>query len=130
MVVKLTARAQFAGFTLVEVLVALGIFAIMSSGFLVATKKASQQLVSVEERTIGLWLVENQLALLTVTQDDLDSQSGQQEVEAASRDWYVTTQFEPTEVQGMQRANVSVALKNDEDRQITSLESYFFKPEQ
>ena len=122
------AKTGTRGFTLVEVLVALGVFAIMSSGYLVAVQKASRQMASIEERTLALWLAQNRLAELYSLQEPIENQAGQENYEMSEREWLVTTSVEPTAQEEMVKAVVQVALEDDADFSITSLDGYFYKP--
>ena len=115
------------GFTLVEVLVALGIFAMMSSGFLVASQKASQQLSMLEEKTFALWLAQDRLAEIRQLQISASEATGRNQIENANRDWVVQTKIEKTPIKEMVKIIVTVSLKQESDFPVTQLEGYFFQ---
>ena len=104
---------------------ALGIFAMMSSGFLVASQKASQQVRQLEERTFALWLAQDRLAEIRQLQIPLSEAKMPIRVETASRSWSIETQVEKTAVQEMVKLHVTVALDAEEDSKISYLEGYF-----
>ncbi|HEX5842512.1 MAG TPA: type II secretion system minor pseudopilin GspI, partial [Pseudomonas sp.] len=55
------------GFTLLEVLVALAIFALVAASVLTATARSLQTASRLEEKTLAMWIADNQLAELQLS---------------------------------------------------------------
>jgi len=109
------------GFSLIEVLVALAIFAVLASTIAFQTGSFGAQLFRLEQKSIALWLAQNALdevrvAVETGTPGELENDD---EVEMAGRNWIVLREFKDTAVSGFRRVDVSVSLAGEEGTLIT-----------
>lgn len=119
--------AAAAAFTLLEVLVALAIFATVSAAVLTAAGRSLQNAARLEEVTFAGWIADNRLTELQVAA--LPPAEGRQEqaVDYAGREWELLTEVEQTSDAALLRVTVWVAPagRGDiEDRASTSLTGF------
>jgi len=100
------------GFTLIEVLVAVAIFAIMATAVQKTISVRLQISQDLENITIASWIAQNKLNEARFSPDNTKGKK-QTSVEMAARTWRVTTEFETTKNDSINRIDVNVALKND-----------------
>ena len=102
-----TVRAQ-GGFTLLEVLIALTIFATAAGGFLSATGQSMQQLQRLEAKTFAGWVAQNRLAELRSTRTWPDLGTRDDTVAMAGRDWRVHITIEATPHPDLRQARIAI----------------------
>jgi general secretion pathway protein I len=101
-----------AGFTLVEVLVALVVFAVL--GFTVTARVGDvvNQTYSLERRTVAHWVAENQLNRLRlsrrITNEALATGQDRERLIMGGREWVVETAIEDTTFPLLRRVEVRV----------------------
>jgi len=126
---KSIGTTKSAGFTLIEILAALGIMAV---GIAAVTQLATQSIKGtsrVEERVMGNWVAANRMA-----QYRLDARvklpaagSGNNEVEMGGRGWIISETVTPTEAEGTVRVEVTVFTAEDTTVPAATLSSYVVK---
>ncbi|WP_447801797.1 type II secretion system minor pseudopilin GspI [Pseudomonas serbica] len=84
----MTEPSRMGGFTLLEVMVALAIFATLATAVLSASQYVVRQAGAAEERLLAAWVADNQLNELRLQSSPLISQS-QRVVSMGDRDWVV-----------------------------------------
>jgi general secretion pathway protein I len=100
------------GFTLVEVLVALTIFAIL--GFTVTSRIGDvvNQTFSIERRTVAHWVAENQVNRMRIVVGEepvpLPTGRSRERLMMAGREWVVETEVQETESPLMRRVEIRV----------------------
>ncbi|WP_439150292.1 type II secretion system minor pseudopilin GspI [Sulfitobacter sp.] len=96
-----------AGFTLLEVLVALAVLAVGAVSLLTATQTHITRISQIENRTVARWVADNRLAALRigVRQPDVVDMLGQR--------WDVVVTRIETQDPDLQRVDVAVALSSD-----------------
>ena len=96
-----------AGFTLLEVLVALAVLAVGAVSLLTATQTHITRISEIENRTVARWVADNRLAALRigVRQPDVVDMLGQR--------WDVVVTRIETQDPDLQRVDVAVALSSD-----------------
>lgn len=99
------------GFTLLEVLVALGIFALVAASVLTATARSLQTAARLEDKTFALWLADNRLQELQLADTPPDDGSSQGEETYAGRRWLWQSKVQATSDPGMRRVTIWVALR-------------------
>ncbi|ERU93873.1 TPA: GspI family T2SS minor pseudopilin variant XcpV [Pseudomonas aeruginosa] len=99
------------GFTLLEVLVALAIFAMVAASVLSASARSLQNASRLEDKTLAMWIADNRLNELQLEQTPPSSGRNQGELEFAGRRWEWRTQVDSTAEQDMRRVIVWVAAK-------------------
>ncbi|VVP97454.1 hypothetical protein PS918_03831 [Pseudomonas fluorescens] len=86
--IRSSTRRCMGGFTLLEIMVALAIFATLTMAVLSASQYAVKQARAVEERLIAAWVADNCLNELGLQSDWVVGQS-QRVVHMDRRDWWV-----------------------------------------
>lgn len=99
------------GFTLLEVLVALGIFALVAASVLTATARSLQTAARLEDKTFALWLADNRMQELQLAETPPDDGREQGEETYAGRRWLWQSQVQATSDPGMRRVTIWVALR-------------------
>ncbi|MEX0584140.1 MAG: type II secretion system minor pseudopilin GspI [Natronospirillum sp.] len=106
-----------AGFTLLEVMIALSVFAIISTGLVLSASQTVRNTEVLQDRTLGRWVAENQLAALRlVGPPPIDTYQAQ--VTNFGRSWAVEWQVQDPESetygQGLRRVTIRVYLDDGE----------------
>ena len=116
------------GFTLLEVLIALAIFAIVGAALVKNATQTVNQTTRLEERTVAIWLAENQLNEIRSAPRTEDSfpPIGSDRINAtmAGKDWEILVEYEATENENMRRVSVSVFHSQNLDVAITNLTGF------
>lgn len=95
------------GMTLLEVLVALAIFAIAAAAAIKTMTSEIQALSYLEERMLGQWVAENRITELQLKGwPDIDETQGESEL--ANRTWYWKSQIIATSSEQIRRIEVQV----------------------
>lgn len=106
-----------AGFTLLEVLVAVLIFGLIATA---ATQVASNYIGSfdrIRDKTLASWIAENKIAELQLAENPPGISENTDELEYADRQWQIETVVSATEEPRIRRADVDIFLMvNDEPR--------------
>ena len=114
-----------AGFTLLEVMIALTIFATVAVTISSTASQAANNALYLEEKILATWVAENHLVQLQIqikTSQSLPSQGDTNErIEMAGREWLVTTRVERTELPSVSRVTVSVAKESDKGYNLASI---------
>lgn len=112
-------RRHAAGFTLLEVVVALAVIAIAMGALVKAGSQQAASLDYLREQTLAHWVAENRLVELQVADDWPETGRSQGEAGMQGRDWFWTTEVEATEDPALRR--VEVAVWSDEAREGSAL---------
>lgn len=97
------------GFTLLEVLVALAIFALVAASVLTATARSLQTASRLEEKTLAMWIADNQLVELQLSKNPVAEGRDQGEVDFAGRRWQWQSEVQATREPDMRRVTLWVA---------------------
>lgn len=97
------------GFTLLEVLVALAIFALVAASVLTATARSLQTAARLEDKTLAMWIADNRLTELQLAQSPVADGREQGEVEFAGRRWQWQSEVQATSEADMRRVTLWVA---------------------
>lgn len=113
------------GFTLLEIMIALAVFAIVAAALVKNAALTVKQTRTIEEKSIAYWVAENQLAQLQArprTANDFPQVgSDTNTVNMGGRDWDVTVNVASTGNEDMRRVEVSVASPAAPDRKVAGL---------
>lgn len=102
--------SQQRGFTLLEVLVALAIFATVAAVLLTASARSLQNAARLEEKTLAAWVADNYLTELQLAATPPETGNDSRELELGGRHWQLFSETVTTSDPGMRRVNVWVAL--------------------
>lgn len=113
------------GFTLLEVMVALAVFAVLALALIKSTTGTVTQARLLEEKTLALWIAQNQLDEMRLPipgQSRFPAMGRQQEeVTLGGRKWQINIDVASTDEQSMRRIDISVfgedALHSRSDEQ-------------
>lgn len=97
------------GFTLLEIMVALAVFATLSAAVMSASQYVLGQSARVEARLLAAWLVDNHLTELKLKPGPLAVGSTRFETRYAQRDWHVSQQVVAESDTGFLRVELSVS---------------------
>jgi len=117
------------GFTLLEIMIALAIFAIASASLIKNATQTIRQTSIIQDRTIAYWIAENELNQIRLApREGLPNPGAERNnVVMANREWDVVLDIEATENIDMRRIVVSVYLPNDTDNSLVSLTGFIGK---
>ena len=96
------------GFTLIEVMVALTIFAFCSVSMHYVLSQSVDNFIKMERNTIGAWIAENRLTELRLQDSMPGAGEEKRDLQYAGRDWRVQTLVRTTENPQIRRVEVTV----------------------
>lgn len=97
------------GFTLLEVLVALAIFALVAASVLSASARSLQTAARLEDKTLAMWVADNRLSELQLAETPAADGRDQGELEFAGRRWQWQSEIQATSEPSMRRVTLWVA---------------------
>ncbi|NUT73805.1 type II secretion system minor pseudopilin GspI [Pseudomonas sp. C1C7] len=103
------AKRRMGGFTLLEIMVALTVFATLATAVLSASQYVLRQASTVEERLLAAWVADNQLNELRL-QNESDFGQSQRVVNMDRRDWIVRRQVGSSSDPRLIRIDLQVSL--------------------
>lgn len=106
------------GFTLLEVMIALSIFAVIAATIMDASSQGVDSIIHLEEKTLASWVAENKLTELRLS-GELSVGEKKEQLKMANRDWQITTQTDKTQLPEVYRITVSVAKLEQQDALIS-----------
>lgn len=106
------------GFTLLEVLVALAVFALSAAAILRQTHLGSEQLLLLSEKSQALWIAEDRLAVVHGAPAWPPLGRVQDTVELAGQEWQVITEVQATALPQLRRVEVSVGRAGGNYQQV------------
>ncbi len=109
---RATQRVNERGFTLIELLIAVAIFAVVALTVYTRSGDSIRQLGALEERTLALWVAENELATLRIARANSDTPmptgTTDRQVTMGGRDWRVEIRVSDTVNPWLRRADIGV----------------------
>ncbi|GAA0854922.1 type II secretion system minor pseudopilin GspI [Aliiglaciecola litoralis] len=117
-----------AGFTLLEVLLAVGIFAITATAVVKAASDHLNGVVQIEEITFATWVANNRLTEVHIEKKWPPKDAEKGEVNMAGRTWYWQQKVLKTPDKDLLGIEIQVGLDEDYQRTTTSVTSYLAKP--
>jgi general secretion pathway protein I len=125
---SLSLRSAQLGFTLIELLIAVVVFAVVATTVYTRSGGSIRQLGALEERTLALWLAENELAMMRVARANTDAPvptgTTTRDVTMAGRDWRVEVKITDTTNPLLRRADIGVARADKPDASLESLTGF------
>jgi general secretion pathway protein I len=122
------AKAKLAqGFTLIEVMLAMAIFAIAGVSLLNTADNNFKNLSHLESKILANWLASNQLVEVTLDQQWPPKNNKKGMVEMASREWFWAQKVIKTGDKNMRAVVIEIRLVEDEKLALTSVMTYVSK---
>jgi general secretion pathway protein I len=117
------------GFTLLEVLVALAIFALVAASVLSASSRSLQTAARLQDKTLAMWVADNRLSAMQLSRDPVADGREQGEEQMAGRRWQWQSEVIATSEPAMRRVTVWVAPSSSErghlsERALVSLSGF------
>lgn len=115
------------GFTLLEILIALAILAIVSIALLSQSQHSVETRSALHDKTLGLWIAEDNMDQLRAEKTWPEIGASSEEVEVNEREWQVTTEVIETARPDMRRVTVAVTTQSasgELDKPVVELTSF------
>ncbi len=109
------ASRAMGGFTLLEVMVALLIFALFAAAVQRAGSQYYSQFERIEGKTLATWIAENRIARLQLGNSLPAVSDNSEEMDFADRHWRVETRVSTTQAPSIRRVDVTVFLFDNGD---------------
>lgn len=116
------------GFTLLEVIVALGIVSVGILAVSQAMVKHTDSVARLEQRTTGLWVASNRLEILRIRRTDPVAGQAKGTEQMAGRTWYYREYIRATADPLLYRVDIRVSLDEAGEQETASLFGYLLKP--
>lgn len=116
------------GFTLLELLVAMAIFATAGMAVMQVSSSHVRQLSQLEDLTIARYIADNQMQLTMLDEAWPGEEKLQGEVEMANRNWQWQRQLIKVPDEDLRLVQISVSLQQSPEQVIFELKSYKGKP--
>ncbi|WP_174509176.1 type II secretion system minor pseudopilin GspI [Klebsiella oxytoca] len=117
-----------AGMTLLEVMVALVVFALAGLSVMQATLQQTRHLGRMEEKTLASWLADNQLVQLKLENHWPALRDSETTVQAAGSNWHIRWKGVETELPQLRALDVEVRHDKRDKTPIASLRTYVTQP--
>ncbi len=118
------------GFTLIEVIVALGIIATAMAAVMMTVSTNARNAAGLKERTFAHWVAMNQMAELHIRNDrewpDIKKTTGTTLM--AEHEWHWEQEVIKTPIDNVRRVYIRVRVNEDDEYPMAALEGYVNKP--
>ncbi len=119
-------KTKIKGFTLIEVMIALSIFAVMAAAISRTASQNADTVLYLEEKTLASFVAENRLNQLKLTGYPAATQTKGDET-MAEREWHIVTKVEDTPLPNFRRIEIQVSKLSDKENPLVSLTGFMGK---
>jgi len=116
------------GMTLLEVMVALLIFAVTGTAIMKAAGEHLNGVGQIEEVTLATWVANNRLAQMKLTSKWPPKNNEKGSMEMADRTWYWQQSVLKTNDDDLRSVSVTVGLSSDYENTVTTVTTFVAKP--
>lgn len=116
------------GFTLIEVMLAMAIFAIAGVAMLGVAQNNFISLSLIEQKTVAHWVAANQMVEVTMDNAWPPKDKKKGKVEMAEKTWYWQQKVVKTQDSSMRQVTIEVRDDEKAEKPITELISFVAKP--
>ncbi|WP_188152333.1 type II secretion system minor pseudopilin GspI [Teredinibacter waterburyi] len=120
---------KVAGFTLIEVLIALIIVGVALPALLLRVQSVSDHTGAIEEKTYAYWIASNKLEEITLDariKKQIPKSERHDTIDYAGREWHWRIKPETTATEKLYRIEISVGI--DDDSSIATLAGFVYDP--
>jgi len=117
------------GFTLIEVMLAMGVFAIAGVALLGASANNFRHISHLENKMFASWVASNQLVSASISDKWPPKNNLKGEVELAGKQWFWLQQVKKTTDKDMRAVIIEVRINEGDELAVTSLTTYLSKGE-
>lgn len=122
--------ARSAGFTLIEVLVAVAVLALAMGAVLLSTSRYADNAIYLRDKTFASWVAHNILNEWQIQQQWPKPGKQEGESEMAGRNWYWTADVNKTPDPQIRRVDLTIALEDGDDAPgIITVSAFLAPPE-
>lgn len=116
------------GFTLLELLVAMAIFATAGMAIMQSSSAHIRNLSQLDDLTIASYIADNQMQLALLETEWPGKENSQGEVNMANRSWLWQQQVSKLADEDLRLVKITVSLAETPEQQLFQLQSYRGKP--
>ena len=120
-------RIKTQGFTLIEVMLAMAIFAIAGVALVSSTSTHFRNLSLLETKMIASWVASNQLVEVSLDKSWPHKNNKKGKEELAGREWFWLQKVAKTNDENMSQITIEIRLDQTAKSSITSLSTYVVK---
>ncbi|WP_076417282.1 type II secretion system minor pseudopilin GspI [Colwellia sp. UCD-KL20] len=124
---KQNIKRKCSGFTLIEVMLAMAIFAIAGVALISSTDTHFRSLSHLETKMMANWVASNQLVEASLNKSWPPRNNKKGKVELAGREWFWIQKVAKTSDQNMSAISIEVRLDQAQKSSLTSLTTYVVK---
>jgi general secretion pathway protein I len=117
----------YKGFTLIEVMVAMAVFAIAGVALIASTSTHFTNLSVLETKMLANWVASNQLVEASLEQSWPLKNNKEGKVELAGREWFWKQRIAKTNDKDMSQVAIEIRLKETDKLSLSSLSTYVIK---
>ncbi|MCH2056647.1 MAG: type II secretion system minor pseudopilin GspI [Thalassotalea sp.] len=117
------------GFTLIEVMLAVAIFAIAGVAILGTAQNNLESLGALEQKSVAGWVAANQLTAASLNQQWPPKNNVKGKVEMAGSTWFWQQKVVRTQDNDLRQVTIEVRKNEDDKQALTELVTFIAKPD-
>lgn len=116
------------GFTLIEIIISLVVISVALGAVIATTGNSVKHGAHIKEKTIALWVAENAIAEISITNPWPSSGLKSDKAKMAGKLWFIKSDIKQTPDINIRRMDLSVYSDEKTEDKVVSLTSYLVKP--
>ena len=123
-------KTQFQrGFTLIEIIVSLVVISLALGAVIATTGNSVKHGAHIKEKTIALWVAQNAIAEVSITNNWLATGITSSDTTMAGRQWFIKNDVIQTPDKNMRKMDVSIYTDKASQDKVVTLTAYIVKPQ-